>query len=657
MVDKVEKESSNILEENIWKLKQIFPNAFSEGYSICDFDKLKESLGVFGDKKDEHFGFSWAGRSTTMHKMGVTSKNTLIPKNEESVNFDETENIFIEGETLEVLKLLKRSYAEKIKMIYIDPPYNTGNDFIYNDDFSTQLQTYLEQTGQSQNGIKLTTNPTSSNRFHSDWISFMYPRLYFASKLLSKDGSIFVSIDDNEIENLKSLMNQIFDAENFLGQIIVKVNPGGRDYDPIATQHEYLLVFKKNEDEFSGLNPLEEGKKLPYLDPIGSFDITELRNRNPRFTPTNRPFLSYPIYINPKNSFTSKGKEREFFAVSLTKTKDYSIEVWPVNQLNEKDVWRWGKIIRNGKKPKAILALEEFPDNPSKCSLVASKVLMGGRKGEWNVYTKDRISTQKVKSIWDDPEVSTEVGTERFKELFDGKDIFPHPKPVPLLKKCVQLATEPNSVVLDIMAGSGTFADAVLQLNLETDQQIKFICIQLPESTDEKSVAYKEGFKNIADICKERIRRVITKIHDENKQSKLDSNSKLDLGFKVFKLAKSNYKIWEEVDDENALKSQLTLFNEPLIDNYDDVDVIYEVILKEGYSLNSIIEKILDSPNKIYKVTDEDIFFYITLDQELNPQSIEKLDLSENTMFVCLDSSLNDSLKTNLDQQCKLMTI
>ena len=262
-MSEINKESVNILEENISKLKELFPEVFSEGK--IDFDKLKETLGEFVDSNDEKYTFSWAGRQESKKFSLIPSKGTLIPDKERSINFTDTENILIEGENLEVLKLLHPSYSGKIKMIYIDPPYNTGNDFIYNDDFKDNLKSYLEQTGQSKNGIKLKTNLETFGRLHSNWLSFMYPRLTLARELLSDDGCIFISIDDNEIENLKILLNDIFDSDNFLGQVIVKANPGGRDYDPIATQHEYLFVYSKDESEFEKLNDLDVGKNYPML--------------------------------------------------------------------------------------------------------------------------------------------------------------------------------------------------------------------------------------------------------------------------------------------------------------------------------------------------------------------------------------------------------
>ncbi len=232
------------------------------------------------------------------------------------MDFENTENVFIEGESLESLKLLQKSYFGKIKMIYADPPYNTGNDFIYTDDFKADRESYLEQTQQSKNGIKLTSNPETSGRFHSDWISFAYARLYMARNLLANDGVIFASIDDNEMHSLVMIMNEIFGEENSAGKIIVKANPGGRDYDPIATQQEYLLVYVKDMSEFDKFEELDVGNDFNHSDLLGGFNTRELRNRNPKFTPANRRHLSYPFFVDKNNSFVSNGKKRKFFAVS-----------------------------------------------------------------------------------------------------------------------------------------------------------------------------------------------------------------------------------------------------------------------------------------------------------------------------------------------------
>ena len=621
MTEKINKESVNILEENISKLRELFPNVFSEGK--IDFKKLKESMGDFIDSSNENYAFSWSGKTNSIKNIQIPSVGTLIPDKKESVNFDDTENIFIEGENLEVLKLLQKSYSGKIKMIYIDPPYNTGNDFIYNDDFSNNLESYLEQTGQSKNGVKLNSNPETSGRYHSNWMSMMYPRLFLAREFLRSDGLIFVSIDDNEIHNLKSLMNNIFGEENFQGCVSrVTGTPTGAGAKAVVNEIDYVLIYSKSsETTIEGLDLTENDEKIyDKEDENGKYLIRSLRRTGGEDRREDRPTMFYPL-----------------------KTPE-GTEIFPIAPEGYESRWRCG--------------LTKYKELENKNLIEWNKVQ---KKGEqtWQVYQKFYLEgrTKQPTNLWNDIE-GNKKATRDLKELFDGKKIFDFPKPVELIQKMIQLSTnETDSIIMDFFAGSGTTAHSVLKQNISDNSTLKFICIQLPEKIDVDTIPFEEGYLTIADIAKERISRVIKKIQEKNRQQKLKNSFIQDLGFKVFKLAKSNYKIWEDVKDEKKLKEQLKLFEDPLIDNYNDVDVLYEIIIKEGYSLNSKIETLQEKPNKIYKVLDDEFFFYVTLDKKLNEKSIKNMNLDQNTMFVCLDSAIDDSQKTNLDKLCKLRTI
>lgn len=643
MVKKISKESMSISDEKISKLKKVIPEVFTEGK--IDFEKLQRTLGKEINGRDEKYSFNWAGRKETFKNIQTTTKGTLKPAEKESVNFDKTENLFIEGDNLEVLKLLQKAYFNKIKMIYIDPPYNTGKDFVYKDNFKNNIQSYLEQTGQSNgDGIKLTTNPETNGRFHSDWVSMMYPRLFVARNLLKDDGVIFVSIDDNEVTNLRKIMDEVFGEENFVGQIMPIANPGGRDYNQIAVTHEYLLIYSKS--DLLELNEIPKEVKFKFKDSKGGYDLRELRNRNPKFHSGNRPNLFYPFYVNP-NIKNANG----YCAVSLKKDKKYSIEVKPYNSEGKESVWRWG----TKKAGENIVK-----DNVSESQIVAKQKNGGG----WNIYEKNRKSTTKVKSVWDETEMRTENGTRLIRKMF-GFTSFDHPKSLSLVKRTIQIGSNENDIILDFFSGSATTAHAVLEQNKEDNGKRKFICVQLPEPTDKKSESYKKGFKLISDIAKERIRRAIKQIEKEqkekSKQKKLikEKENNIDLGFKVFKLDKSSYKIWEKYEgkDEKELKKQLQLFKTPLISGYKDIDVIYECIIKEGYGLNSKIEKTNIKSNKVYKVTEGELSFYICLDQEIKNKTINELKLKKENMFICLDESLTDSKKKNLAIQCNLKTI
>ena len=616
MVEKINLKSEDILEENISKLRQIFPNVFSEG--TIDFDILKETLGNFSNSSNEKYSFSWAGRAESIKNIQTPTHGTLIPQKDESINFDDTENIFIEGENLEVLKLLQKSYTGKVKMIYIDPPYNTGKDFIYKDDFKSNLESYLSQTGQSKEGVKLTSNPESSGRFHSNWISFMYPRLFLARELLKDDGVIFVSIDDGEINNLRNIMNEIFGEENFVATIIWQKNYSPRnDTKYFSDMHDYIICYAKQKN-----TDTNEGWK---------------RNLLPRTEEQNLR------YTNRDNDKRGVWKAENFTVKTYSAAYDYSITTPS------------GKIVKPPKGRCWRSSKETFE------KLVQENRIWFGEKGEGIPAKKSFLSdVQQGRvpvTLWLRDEVGdNQEASKELKTLFDIPP-FDTPKPTRLIRKIIELSTNPNEndIILDFFAGSGTTSNSTLSKNFEDKGNRKFILIQLPEKIDDERI--KNDFDTIANVCKERIRRVIKNIQKENKQQKLNSKQNQDLGFKVFKLTKSNYKIWEEVQDEAKLKDQLKLFEDPLIENYKDMDVIYEIIIKEGYSLNSKIEEVSENPNKIYKVSDGEFFFYVTLDEKIDEKALDDLNLDKNIMFVCLDLAINDSQKTNLDKLCKLRTI
>ena len=615
-MSKINKESPNPIDENQKWLQEKFPSCFVEGK--LDFDKLKELTSEFTDNRNEKFTFSWAGRADSIKNIQTPTHGTLIPQKDESINFDDTENIFIEGENLEVLKLLQKSYTGKVKMIYIDPPYNTGKDFIYKDDFKSNLESYLSQTGQSKEGVKLTSNPESSGRFHSNWISFMYPRLFLARELLKDDGVIFVSIDDGEINNLRNIMNEIFGEENFVATIIWQKNYSPRnDTKYFSDMHDYIICYAKQKN-----TDTNEGWK---------------RNLLPRTEEQNLR------YTNRDNDKRGVWKAENFTVKTYSAAYDYSITTPS------------GKIVKPPKGRCWRSSKETFE------KLVQENRIWFGEKGEGIPAKKSFLSdVQQGRvpvTLWLRDEVGdNQEASKELKTLFDIPP-FDTPKPTRLIRKIIELSTNPNEndIILDFFAGSGTTSNSTLSKNFEDKGNRKFILIQLPEKIDDERI--KNDFDTIANVCKERIRRVIKNIQKENKQQKLNSKQNQDLGFKVFKLTKSNYKVWQEVQDEAKLKDQLKLFEDPLIENYKDMDVIYEIIIKEGYSLNSKIEEVSENPNKIYKVSDGEFFFYVTLDEKIDEKALDDLNLDKNIMFVCLDLAINDSQKTNLDKLCKLRTI
>lgn len=631
-LQKQELTSLNIAENQLQKLKEIFPEAFTEGNKV-DWDKLRLTLGENIDTGKERFGMNWPGKADCFKTIQQPSIATLVPDREESINFDTTENLFIEGDNLEVLKLLQKSYLGKVKMIYIDPPYNTGNDFIYPDNYSENLNTYLEYSGQIDGeGRKFSTNTETDGRFHSKWMNMMYPRLFLAKNLLKEDGVIFASIDDSEIDNLKKLCAEIYGEENFIGQLVWKKKYiGGKHAKHFVDLHEYVIVFSKNIEklgEFFMERPEAELEKFEledeYLNERGRFYIRPLKSNL-----GHRATLIYPI---------------EMPDGTILKTQ------WMVAADTLDKLKKEGRIIFKQK-----------------------------RDGSYNIYRKyyefDNGGSVKVPSLIDD--VSNANGKVEIKELFEikeGREIpFDNPKPVGLLKHLIRPVLKNDDIILDFFAGSGTTAHAILDLNKEDGGTRKFIGVQLPEPTDEKSEAYKAGYATIAEVSKERIRKVINKIENEEinkikiaeakkqatnqeelafaepKEEYKIEKKQQDLGFKVFKLQKSNFKIW----DANIIKEP-EYIQQALFEHIDHISpeaaqeaILYELLLKSGFSLATPIETITFADKNVYSIADGELL--ICLEKELTNEVITAMAEKQPSRVICLDEGFqdNDQLKTN----------
>lgn len=615
-IQRLSLKTTNLAVKRIEKLKKLFPEVFTEGK--IDFEKLRASLGEFIEEKSERYYFAWAGKTESIRNLQVSSCATLVPFPGESIDFDNASHIFIEGDNLEVMKLLLKSYYGRIKVIYIDPPYNTGNDFIYRDDYRDTLQAYLKQTKQiDENGDYVTSNPETSGRYHSAWLSMMYPRLFLARQLLREDGLIFISIDDTEVHHLRLLLNEIFGEENFVQQLVWQRHAGGgNDSKYFAVDHEYILCAAKNKKAISKLRrPLTEKERQEYtgrdeyyhiLGPYKTKSFRRMRSDDPR------PGLRYVIEAPDGTPLY--------------------------------DEWKWEK----SKFEKA------YREN--------KVIIRRGRNGNWQVEYKiylydtdeDEEPTKVPRSLLIDMERNSD-GRRQLRAVLGQDNLFSNPKPVGLIKHLIQIASDKDAIVLDFFAGSGTTGQAVLELNAEDGGHRQFILVQLPEQTPEDSPARKAGFKTISDICKERIRRVIMGYGDNPQPLK-------GVGFKVFKLAPSNFKQWEDYTGNNPDEylEQLSLFQKTLVDGYRDIDVIYEVILKEGYDLNSRIERVENvTANTVFRVTDpvRNQSFYICLDEKVYLEALEPLALKEDDLFICLDTALDDTAKANLALQCRLKTI
>jgi len=651
-MNKIEKDSplsqsKDLVQDNIHKLKELFPEIVTE--NKIDFNALQEVLGEEVEDGEEYYRFTWAGKAKARREAHKPSTGTLRPAKDESVDWETTKNLYIEGDNLEVLKLMQKSYAGKVKMIYIDPPYNTGKDFVYKDNYKDNLRNYQELTGQvDTKGNKLSTNSDTDGRYHSNWLNMMYPRLRLARNLLKDDGVIFMSIDDNEIENLKKISNEIFGEENFIVQIMTIANPGGRDYNKVAVTHEYILVYQKT--QAASLNEIDKDVNFKYSDSTGSFEYRELRNRNPKFNSANRPNLFYPFFINPDSK-----DENGYCLVSLKKSEKFHLETKPLNSKGDESVWRWGKI----KAGKNIVT-----GSSDKSQILAKQK----KDGNWNVYEKNRRSTTKVKSIWSETEMRTENGTRLIRELFD-KTVFDHPKPIALIQRVCQLAGA-EGIFLDFFSGSSASAHGILKQNLDDGGNRKFIQVQLPEFTDKKSEAYKAGYTKLSDIGKERIRRAAKKIATEHPEKV----KHLDLGFKVFKLDTSNIRAWDGAT--NNLEQDLWDAVNNIKEDRTEEDVLYEILLKYGLDLSLPIEERTLEGNRVFNVSYGALFICLAdnitsktaeaigkwleeLKQDIkqtftNPEVQEKLLEEANRCRVIFkDSGFTDVEKTNAIQTLK----
>ncbi len=641
--EKMNGTSLDISAENRNRLKQLFPTVFTETKNdkgelveSIDFEKLKAELGTFSDlfeSRRERYGMDWPDKKEALRLIQTTSAATLKPCREESVNFDTTENLFIEGDNLEVLKLLQKSYYSKVKMIYIDPPYNTGKEFIYPDNFSESINTYLEYAGLIDgDGKKFSTNTANEGRFHTKWLNMMYPRLYLARNLLRDDGVIFISIDDSEFSNLINMCNEIFGEENLIGKITVVSNLKGRSDDKyFATSHNYLLCYRKNNFVTLGVSlPEEYWDDYPEIDESGKrYRLQGLRKRGSGAKRIDRPKMYFSIFINPNTK-----------RVSLKKDDEYTLEVIPRLSDGEDGRWRWGRD-----------TVEENIDQ-----LMGNTV---GPENRWDVFQIDyaevdgSVKRIKPKTVWIGSEFSNESGNLQLKKIL-GKKTFDTCKPTGLINYCLEQSTETGDIVLDFFSGSSTTAHAVLDLNNQDNGNRKFIMIQLPEPCAEDSEAFKAGYKTIADIGKERIRRVIKKINEEQK-GKLDFNPsiKQDLGFKVLKLNKSNFKHWQLLDPSTPSDETVgRLFEhiDHIEDNATQEDLLYEILLKAGYTPTEKIEAKTIAGKNVFDIADGALL--LCLEDEVTKELITAIANIEPKQFICLDYAFNgnDQLKVNAVQ-------
>lgn len=610
-------------EDRIAELRAVAPEAFEDG--TLNWDILREALGNWAGDEDqdaEHFGLTWPGKRDARRLAAKPSHGTLRPAWGEGVNEDSTKNLYIEGDNLEVLKLLQKSYAGQVKMIYIDPPYNTGNDFVYKDNFTEPLEDYLRRSGQtSEKGELLTSNPKSSGRFHTNWLNMIYPRLRLARTLLRDDGAIFVSIDDNEVQHLRSVMDELFGEENFVTEIEwQKRYTRSNNTDGFTSVIDHILMYRKTESFEPGLLERDEVADSRYSnpdkDPRGVWKLIPFINP---LSPEQRPNLSYPI----KNPFTGE--------IILPKHKAWRSSRSVFEQLSADNRVYWGANGRS-KSPGVKRFLTEVKQGITPINF-------------WDYKFAGH----------------TDAANLEIKELFEDK-VFDTPKPSLLVKRMIEVTTgfEKEELILDFFSGASTTAQAVLQGNRVGIANRKFILVQLPEPTPEDSPARKAGYDTIAEIGKERIRRVITRML---KQPSLEMReTPEDLGFKVYKLGSSYFKAWQDYagDNLNDLQNLFDQFETPLIDGWDTKGLLTEVLLMEGFPLDSSVEpqaEFLDNALFCVSSPAHGHRLWTCFDAKIMPSTMDELSMPATDVFICLDSALDDNAKLHLSQAGTLRTI
>ncbi len=608
-------------------LKENYPNVIRD--TEINLEELKTVLGLPVDEKVNGYGLNFVGRNFARAKYAQKTEKELRLNNTLSKNIDTTENLVLKGDNLDSLKILKNHYSGKIKCIYIDPPYNTtSEEFIYPDKFDKEEAEVLGLANLSESDFARMDFSFKTKKSHNGWLAFMYPRLLLARDLLSKDGVIFISIDDNEQANLKLLCDEIFGEENFEANVIPIVNPGGRDYKQVAITNEYILAYSKS--ELSEFNELPKEADFQFKDSKGGYNLRELRNRNPKFHSGNRPNLFYPFYVNPESS-------DKYCSVSLTKDEKHSIEVKPYNSVGKESVWRWGK--EKSEKNNVV-------NNLDLTQLVAKQKA----DGNWNIYEKNRRDTTKAKSVWDETEMRTENGTRSFRELFN-ESYFDHPKSVDLVKRCIYMGCSEGEIVLDFFAGSGTTGQAVMQLNAADGGNRKFILCQIDEPIKADKPAYKFCVENnlppvISSITIERLKRagekIANEIEEENKKTGMfDEHKKQvpDIGFKVFDSVEAP-KL--KVDDKGQIS---------IIENQTDaLSRIYNMIFTVG----------LDEPTQVPEEVVKDCIYkignhyYITNSEKITSDDYSNAIKNGKVFIDGWTASLNGTLQ-NYKEDVKIV--
>ena len=641
-MDKLKMHSVNKVDENVERIGKLFPNCVTETIvddkltKVIDFDMLRQELSsVVVEGRDERYQFTWPDKKKSILLANAPISKTLRPCKEESVDFDTTENLYIEGDNLDVLKLLQETYLDKVKMVYIDPPYNTGSDFVYEDDFAQDTDEYLANSGQyDDEGNRLVQNNESNGRFHTDWLNMIYPRLKLAKDLLTDDGVIFISIGQDEEYNLSKSCNEVFGEDNRVGVISRMMKSGGNKGQYFSPNMEYILVYAKNLSELGYFRePISEeiAKGYNHIEDFGE-------KGGERYTIKG---LCQPgLGIRPNQRYWIEAPDGSFV---IPKGKNFPIKIADGEKIlptDEDTCWKWiYKRYLEEKEKGNIL----FQKNTSATALVDET----GNIAKWNVFNKIWLSDRQ-----EDGRVPVDLITKWENRISSGelkelKIPFDFAKPTELIKYLIDIVeNNSNAIVLDFFSGSATTAHAVMQLNAEDGGNRKFIMVQLPEETDEKSEAYKAGYKNICEIGKERIRRAGTKIKEENTDK--DGIEKLDIGFRVLKCDSTNMKdvYYNPAEYTPTLFSSLT---DNIKNDRTPEDLLFQVMLDLGVLLSSKIEETTIAGKRVFSVADG--YLIACFDENVTEETVKAIAQQKPYYAVFRDNSMaNDSVATNFEQ-------
>lgn len=637
-MEKLDGKTSDITADNVEKLRELFPEAFTEGK--IDFSALQKALGESIDTESERYSMTWHGKSDAIKMALKQSTATLLPQKAESKDWDTTENLFIEGDNLEVLRILQDSYRGKVKMIYIDPPYNTGHDFVYTDSFSDNIKNYKEKVCTA-----MQANADTSGRYHTNWLNMMYPRLRLARNLLRDDGAIFISIDDNELANLRKICDEIFGEENFIGMFSVENNPKGRENGKfISVTNEYCLVYAK----------INEVVTFEKIVPKHASDMTEDENgdfvrRSGKRVLMGENFLNNLVtnFNSPKH-YTAYIKDSDLILKQEKALSDLDKDLLE-NNYNRFVTFRDNTFVENTYSKEKFQQLFESGSLDIRDSKIYEKHFSD------LMQIKSMLTNNEYEAIIDNKKIvykidlKTTSAKQQLEELLGG-EYFSFPKNVNFLQHLISLQDDNSAIILDFFAGSGTTAHAVMALNAEDGGNRKWICVQIPEGTGDDSDACKEGYKTIADIGKERIRRAGEKIKKDFAEKLAERAVPLDTGFKVFALNETNFTQWDA--DTKDIQASLLEQLSPLKENRTDEDAVYEILLKYGIDPTTPIEELSLAGKKVFSLAGN--YLLICLEEKITLDTIEEMAKLAPHRAVFYDNGFaDDTVKANAEQTLK----